>query len=177
MNIERMNDGIRSKLFRIAGTAALSLSLIAGFSSAASAHDFLHPDSFANFMQNDPLRSSGISAHPIGKGGVEWKFLKNTIGDPTNTDFFVPGGYPNIKMAVKNTGKQPFRVVVQHAAQPSVILFDVTVPASGVETPFIDNDYNPKVPVGPYIIAIYGGTAAPKGTLDINNSRIPWPTY
>ncbi|OWR31949.1 hypothetical protein CDO73_05600 [Saccharibacillus sp. O23] len=152
------------------------MSLTFGFSSMVSAHEFLHPDSLTAFMQNDQYLSIGIAAYAVGKGGVEWEFLKNTEADPTNKSFSVPGGYPNIKMSVKNTGSQPFRVVVQHAARPSVILFDVTVPANGLETPFIDNDYNPKVPIGNYLITLYGGTAAPKGTLDINNSCILWPS-
>lgn len=150
-----------NKVTKIMGATLLSISLIAGVSSAVSAHDVLVSKE----------KNEIIEANPSIKDSLTWE-LKGNVMDPTNT-YSVTAGYPNIKLYAKNTGATPYRVEVQHISKKRVI-FNETV-AVGKTVEVINNDSNPLVPSGTYLITIYGGAGLPKGELVLESSYTKWP--
>lgn len=153
-----------SKFMKIVGTTALSISLITGVASAVSAN-------------NDTASKKGTEAIAMTPNAVQprilnWDLMNNTAGDP-NTSWTVDIGYPYINLYVKNKGEKDFRVEVMHTTKGTII-FNKTVPADGLGKNFINNDHNPLVPSGTYIVTIYGGTAVPKGILTMKASKTSW---
>ncbi|WP_018884608.1 hypothetical protein [Paenibacillus massiliensis] len=150
-----------NKVTKIMGATVLSVSLIAGVYSAVSAYD----------VSASEEGNEIIEASPLIKDSLTWD-LKGNAMDPTNT-FSVTAGYPNIKLYAKNTGAAPYRVEVQHISKKRVI-FNETV-AVGKTVEIANNDSNPLVPSGTYLITIYGGPGLPKGELILKSSDTKWP--
>ncbi|MBT2288740.1 hypothetical protein J7E73_06240 [Paenibacillus albidus] len=149
-----------NKFMKIIGAGALSILLIAGVASAASANDYTaskEGNKVINIVQPSVLN---------------WDLTNNTAADP-NTSWTVQIGYPHINMYLKNTGSKSFRVEVKHNTKGTII-FNQTIEADGVGRNFINNDSNPLVPSGTYTVTIYGGTAVPKGTVILKASDTPW---
>lgn len=151
-----------NKVMKIIGSAALSISLITGVSSFASAN-------------NDTLSKEGnnvIEISPFAiKNTLTWD-LQGNQSDPVNS-YTVDIGYPNIKLYAKNTGTASFRIEVKHNTKNTVI-FNETISANGQAKEFINNDSNPPVPSGSYTVTIYGGAGLPKGQIVLKSSDTEW---
>ncbi|MBD8841786.1 hypothetical protein MHB85_00980 [Paenibacillus sp. FSL K6-4396] len=153
-----------NKFMQIIGASALSISLITGVASVASANE--------NALSEVGTEDNVFTPSAIQNKNFELDLLKNTKADPYG-NWTIQIGYPHINLYVKNTGSQSFRVEVKHKTKGTII-FNKTVEANGVGVNFYNNDANPLVPSGDYKVTVYGGTAIPKGTIIMKASDTPW---
>jgi len=158
---------------KIIGITALSISLMAGCTSAVLASG----KNIMNLEEVNPkslkfLNFSKSKINDFSIGNVFTCSLNGNEIDPAKP-FKITTGYPNIKLYAKNTGTVAFTVEVKHNTKKTVIFQEVIQPKNK-EKEFINNDDIPLVPSGDYTVTIYGGSGKPKGNIILKSSNIRW---
>ncbi|WP_435925454.1 hypothetical protein [Paenibacillus sp. DYY-L-2] len=149
-----------SKMRKMIGTIAFSLSLVAGAFNAVSANVDLKS------KQSEEIENT--SSHVTG----EWE-LKLEGGQTTYTETLsIAKGSGNLKLQAKNMGSQSFRVTLQSVDYPQYgVILDTTVKA-GKTFDWTKNGGG--VPSGAYILQVHGSTANPKGVVYLKSADTPW---
>ncbi|MBU5355208.1 hypothetical protein KQI74_23410 [Paenibacillus barcinonensis] len=147
---------------KVLGTILLIISLIIVFSIY-----WKYSTSLKLVEQNEIIETSPNTSKEMH---LTWDLVGDQV-DPVK-GYFVEIGYPNIKLNVKSTGAQSFRIEVKHNSKGTVI-FDENI-AAGATVEFIDNNLMPLVPSGAYTVTIYGGSGFPKGQVLLKQSKFPY---
>ncbi|MEF2968164.1 hypothetical protein V3851_20235 [Paenibacillus sp. M1] len=149
-----------SKIMKMIGTTAFSLSLIVGTASAVSANGDLKSKE-TEVIEITPFAITG-----------EWE-LKLEGGQTTYTKTLsIAQGSGNLKLQAKNTGSQSFRVTLQSDDYPQYgVILDKTVKAG--ET-FDWTKNGGGVPSGAYTLQVHGSAANPNGIVYLKSADIPW---
>lgn len=149
-----------SKITRMIGTTAMSLTLVLGATGAVSAN-----------AEGLPEDTETIELQPFAVTG-EWSLsLEGGQATYTKTLSIAPGS-GNLKLYASNSGSASYRVTLQSVDYPQ---YGVILNANVSTTQPLNWTKNGNgVPSGAYILQVHGSTANPKGVVYLKSADIPW---